>query len=81
MDVVGIFAMAFITAFGESTVCDLLLDRRLFCWVQNHRIESGQRQRANLAPVITLRYERGLGHDNWHRFVTHDGVQWGTNGR
>jgi hypothetical protein len=29
-------------AFGESTARDLLLDRRLFCWVQNHRIESGQ---------------------------------------
>ena len=36
MDVVGIFAMAFITAFGGGTVRDLLLDRRPLFWVQNH---------------------------------------------
>lgn len=37
MDVVGIFAMAFITAFGGGTVRDVLLDRRPLFWVQNHQ--------------------------------------------
>lgn len=35
MDVVGIFAVAFITAFGGGTVRDVLLDRRPFFWVEH----------------------------------------------
>ena len=35
MDVVGVFAVAFITAFGGGTVRDLLLDRRPFYWVEH----------------------------------------------
>jgi uncharacterized membrane protein YeiH len=33
MDVVGVFAIAFITAFGGGTLRDVLLDRRPFFWV------------------------------------------------
>ncbi len=36
MDVVGVFASAFITAFGGGTVRDILLDRRPLFWVQYH---------------------------------------------
>lgn len=35
MDVVGVFAVAFITAFGGGTVRDILLDRRPFFWVEH----------------------------------------------
>ncbi|MDP2868065.1 trimeric intracellular cation channel family protein [Methyloversatilis sp.] len=35
MDVVGVFAVAFITAFGGGTVRDVLLDRRPFFWVEH----------------------------------------------
>ncbi len=35
MDVVGIFAIAFVTAFGGGTVRDVLLDRRPLFWVQH----------------------------------------------
>jgi uncharacterized membrane protein YeiH len=35
MDVVGIFTVAFITAFGGGTLRDVLLDRRPFFWVQH----------------------------------------------
>src|SRR5690348_4021258 len=35
MDVVGVFTVAFITAFGGSTLRDLLLDRRPLFWVQH----------------------------------------------
>jgi uncharacterized membrane protein YeiH len=33
MDVVGVFTVAFITAFGGGTLRDVLLDRRPFFWV------------------------------------------------
>lgn len=36
MDVVGIFAIAFVTAFGGGTVRDILLNRRPLFWVQHH---------------------------------------------
>lgn len=36
MDVVGVFTVAFVTAFGGGTVRDLLLDRRPFFWVEHH---------------------------------------------
>ncbi len=36
MDPVGVFAIAFVTAFGGGTLRDLLLDRRPFFWVENH---------------------------------------------
>lgn len=36
MDIVGIFAVAFVTAFGGGTVRDVLLDRRPLFWVQHH---------------------------------------------
>jgi len=36
MDVVGVFVVAFITAFGGGTLRDLLLDRRPFYWVQHY---------------------------------------------
>ena len=36
MDVVGVFVIAFITAFGGGTLRDLLLDRRPFYWVQHY---------------------------------------------
>ncbi|HEU0203295.1 MAG TPA: trimeric intracellular cation channel family protein [Burkholderiaceae bacterium] len=35
MDPVGIFAIAFVTAFGGGTLRDLLLDRRPFFWVEH----------------------------------------------
>ena len=35
MDPVGVFTVAFITAFGGSTLRDVLLDRRPFFWVQH----------------------------------------------
>ena len=36
MDVVGVFAVAFVAAFGGGTVRDVLLDRRPLFWVQHH---------------------------------------------
>lgn len=35
MDVVGVFAVAFVTAFGGGTLRDLLIDRRPLFWVQH----------------------------------------------
>lgn len=35
MDLVGVFTIAFITAFGGGTLRDLLLDRRPLFWVQH----------------------------------------------
>ena len=35
MDAVGVFTVAFITAFGGSTLRDVLLDRRPFFWVEH----------------------------------------------
>jgi uncharacterized membrane protein YeiH len=35
MDVVGVFSVAFVTAFGGGTVRDLLLDRRPLFWVEH----------------------------------------------
>jgi uncharacterized membrane protein YeiH len=35
MDIVGVFSVAFASAFGGGTVRDLLLDRRPLFWVQN----------------------------------------------
>lgn len=36
MDVVGVFVIAFVTAFGGGTLRDLLLDRRPFFWVEHY---------------------------------------------
>ncbi|MCU0939601.1 MAG: TRIC cation channel family protein [Burkholderiaceae bacterium] len=36
MDVVGVFVVAFVTAFGGGTLRDLLLDRRPFYWVEHY---------------------------------------------
>ena len=35
MDIVGVFAVAFVTAFGGGTLRDLLLDRRPLSWVHH----------------------------------------------
>lgn len=35
MDIVGVFSVTFVSAFGGGTVRDVLLDRRPFFWVQN----------------------------------------------
>lgn len=35
MDVVGVFSVAFVSAFGGGTVRDVLLDRRPLFWIQN----------------------------------------------
>jgi uncharacterized membrane protein YeiH len=35
MDVVGVFTVAFVTAFGGGTLRDVLLDRRPFFWVEH----------------------------------------------
>lgn len=35
MDLVGVFTVAFITAFGGGTLRDILLDRRPLFWVEN----------------------------------------------
>jgi uncharacterized membrane protein YeiH len=35
MDVVGVFTVAFLTAFGGGTLRDVLLDRRPFFWVEH----------------------------------------------
>ncbi|MCS7100755.1 MAG: trimeric intracellular cation channel family protein [Burkholderiaceae bacterium] len=36
MDAVGVFTVAFVTAFGGGTLRDLLLDRRPFYWVEHY---------------------------------------------
>ena len=36
LDVVGVFVIAGLTAFGGGTLRDILLDRRPFFWVENH---------------------------------------------
>lgn len=36
MDAVGVFTVAFVTAFGGGTLRDLLLDRRPFFWVEHY---------------------------------------------
>lgn len=36
MDIVGVFTVAFVTAFGGGTLRDVLLDRRPLFWVQHH---------------------------------------------
>jgi uncharacterized membrane protein YeiH len=36
MDLVGVYSVALITAFGGGTLRDLLLDRRPFYWIQNY---------------------------------------------
>lgn len=35
LDVVGVFAVAFVTAFGGGTLRDLLIDRRPFFWMEH----------------------------------------------
>jgi len=35
MDIVGVFSVAFVSAFGGGTVRDVLLDRRPLFWIQN----------------------------------------------
>lgn len=35
MDLVGVFFVAFVTAFGGGTIRDVLLDRRPFFWIEN----------------------------------------------
>ncbi|WP_373509186.1 trimeric intracellular cation channel family protein, partial [Thiocapsa sp.] len=35
MDIVGVFTVAFVTAFGGGTLRDVLLDRRPLFWVQH----------------------------------------------
>jgi uncharacterized membrane protein YeiH len=37
MDVIGHFALAFVTAFGGGTLRDVLLDRRPLFWVEHHQ--------------------------------------------
>jgi len=36
MDVVGVFSVAFVSAFGGGTLRDVLLDRRPLFWVEHH---------------------------------------------
>jgi uncharacterized membrane protein YeiH len=36
MDLVGVYSVALMTAFGGGTLRDLLLDRRPFYWIQNY---------------------------------------------
>ena len=36
MDLVGVYSVALITAFGGGTLRDLLLDRRPFYWIQHY---------------------------------------------
>ena len=38
MDLVGVFTVAFITAFGGGTVRDILLDRRPLFWIENYAV-------------------------------------------
>ena len=35
MDIIGVFSVAFVSAFGGGTVRDVLLDRRPLFWIQN----------------------------------------------
>ena len=35
MDVVGVFSVTFVSAFGGGTLRDVLLNRRTFFWVQH----------------------------------------------
>jgi uncharacterized membrane protein YeiH len=37
MDIVGVFTVAFVTAFGGGTLRDVLLDRRPFFWVDHEQ--------------------------------------------
>lgn len=36
MDLVGVYTVAFITAFGGGTMRDILLDRRPLFWIENY---------------------------------------------
>ncbi|MDX9885354.1 trimeric intracellular cation channel family protein [Thauera sp.] len=36
MDIIGVFSVAFVSAFGGGTVRDVLLDRQPLFWIQNH---------------------------------------------
>ena len=38
MDLVGVFTVAFITAFGGGTLRDILLDRRPLFWVMHQEL-------------------------------------------
>lgn len=38
LDVIGVCAVAILTAFGGGTLRDVLLDRRPFFWVENHSL-------------------------------------------
>jgi uncharacterized membrane protein YeiH len=40
MDLVGVFTVAFITAFGGGTLRDILLDRRPLFWVSTRNTRS-----------------------------------------
>ncbi len=40
MDLVGVYTVAFITAFGGGTVRDILLDRRPLFWIENYEYPS-----------------------------------------
>ena len=47
MDVVGVFAVAFVTAFGGGTLRDVLLDRRPLFWVQHQEYDNLTRKQRN----------------------------------
>ena len=67
LDAVGVFVVAFLTAFGGGTLRDLLLDRRPFFWVQHVELLWG---------VIALCVLAMLFLRQHHFKVTEKAIQW-----
>lgn len=60
MDIVGVFSVAFASAFGGGTLRDLLIDRRPLFWVQNPEYIGLVLAMALAAPLIlrAMRHQR-----------------------
>lgn len=60
MDIVGVFSVAFASAFGGGTLRDLLLDRRPLFWVQNPEYIGLVLAMALAAPLLlrAMRHQR-----------------------
>lgn len=67
LDAVGVFVVAFLTAFGGGTLRDLLLDRRPFFWVQHVELLWGVMALCVLAMLFLRQH---------HFEVTEKAIQW-----
>ena len=54
MDVVGVFSVTFVSAFGGGTLRDVLLNRRTFFWVQHQEYVWLVLLRQNLLLILLL---------------------------